>query len=120
MAKQVKVKILEMEQGYFDVYNMIDSITPKFMLSVEPDELYSFISGLRIMNNIPGNDFEITLVTYASFDLMFMAHEAWELEECDSIYGGVFEDHPKDCFVCDIIDTTVKNYYESVGVKQYV
>ena len=118
--KKVSVKILEMEQGEFDVYNMIDSITPKFMLSVEPDELYSFISGLRIMNNIPGNDFEITLVTYESYDLMFEAHMAWELEECDSIYGGVFEDHPKDCFVCNLIDSTVSNYYESVGVKQYV
>ena len=119
MAKQVKIMILEMDQGYFDVYNMT-SEKPKFMLSVEPDELYSFISGLRIMNNIPGNDFEITLVTYASFDLMFMAHEAWELEECDTIYGGVFEDHPEDCFVCELIDSTVKNYYERVGVKQYV
>ena len=45
---------------------------------------------------------------------------AWELEECDTIYGGVFEDHPEDCFVCDLIDSTVKNYYERVGVKQYV
>ena len=120
MAKQVKVKILEMEQGYFDVYNMIDSITPKFMLSVERDELYSFISGLRIMNNIPGNDFDITFVSFKSYDLMFESHMALGLEECDSIYGGVFEDHPTDCFVCDIIDSTVSNYYESVGVKQYV
>ena len=119
MAKQVKIMILEMEQGYFDVYNMT-SEKPKFMRDVNPDELYSFISGLRIMNNIPGNDFEITLVTFKSYDLMFEAHMAWELEECDTIYGGVFEDHPTDCFVCDLIDTTVENYYESVGVKQYV
>jgi len=119
MAKQVKVKILEMEQGEFDVYNMT-SEEPKFMISVLPDELYSFISGLRIMNDIPGNDFNITLVTFQSFDLMFTAHEAWNLEECDSLYGGVFEDHPEDCFVCDLIDSSVKNYYERVGVKQYV
>ena len=33
MAKQVKVKILEMEQGEFDVYNMT-SEEPKFMISV--------------------------------------------------------------------------------------
>lgn len=116
MGKQVKIKILEMDQGYFDVYNMT-SDEPKFMLSVEPDELYSFISGLRIMNDIPGNDFDITLVTYESYDLMFEAHMAWGLEECDSIYGGVFEDHPEDCFVCCLIDSTVENYYESVGVK---
>ena len=46
---------------------------------------------------------------------MFDAHVAWELDEkCDSIYGGVFEDHPVDCFVCNLIDTTVENYYESV------
>ena len=119
MAKQVKVKILEMEQGEFDVYNVTD-YEPKFMISILPEELYAFISGLRIMNDIPGNDFDITLVTYESYDLMFMAHMAWELEECDSIYGGVFEDHPTDCFVCNLIDTTVSNYYESVGVKQYV
>ena len=119
MAKQVKVKILEMEQGEFDVYNMTDE-EPKFMISVLPDELYSFISGLRIMNNIPGNDFDITLVTFKSYDLMFEAHMALGLEECDSIYGGVFEDHPEDCFVCNLIDSTVSNYYESVGVKQYV
>ena len=119
MAKQVKVKILEMEQGEFDVYNMT-SEEPKFMISVLPDELYSFISGLRKMDEIEGNDFEITLVTYQSYDLMFMAHMAWELEECDSIYGGVFEDHPEDCFVCNLIDSSVKNYYERVGVKQYV
>ena len=40
--KQVKVKILEMEQGEFDVYNMT-SDEPKFMLSVLPDDLVSFI-----------------------------------------------------------------------------
>ncbi len=119
MAKQVKITILEMEQGYFDVYNMTSG-EPKCILSVLPDELYSFISGLRIMNDIPGNDFDITLVTFKSYDLMFEAHMAWELEECDPIYGGVFEDHPEDCFVCDLIDSTVKNYYERVGVKQYV
>ena len=119
MAKQVKIKILEMEQGEFDVYN-VTLEEPKFMISVLPDELYSFISGLRIMDAIPQNDFEITLVTFQSFDLMFMAHNAWDLEECDSLYGGVFEDHPEDCFVCNLIDTTVSNYYESVGVKQYV
>ena len=44
--KQVKVKILEMEQGEFDVYNMT-SDEPKFMLSVLPDDLVSFITGLR-------------------------------------------------------------------------
>ena len=43
MAKQVKVKILEMEQGEFDVYNMT-SEEPKFMISVLPDELYSHLS----------------------------------------------------------------------------
>ena len=117
--KKVSIKILEMEQGYFDVYNMTDE-EPKCILSVEPDELYSFISGLRIMNDIPGNDFDITLVTFKSYDLMFESHMALGLEECDSLYGGVFEDHPTDCFVCDIIDSTVKNYYERVGVKQYV
>ena len=119
MAKQVKIMILEMEQGYFDVYNMT-SEKPKFMRDVNPDELYSFISGLRIMNNIPGNDFDITFVSFKSYDLMFESHMALGLEECDSLYGGVFEDHPTDCFVCDIIDSTVKNYYERVGVKQYV
>ena len=119
MAKQVKIKILEMEQGEFDVYN-VTLEEPKFMISVLPDELYAFISGLRIMDAIPQNDFEITLVTFESFDLMFMAHNAWDLEECDSLYGGVFEDHPEDCFVCDLIDSTVSNYYERVGVKQYV
>ena len=119
MAKQVKVKILEMEQGEFDIYN-VTSEEPKFIISVLPDELYSFISCFRIMNDIPGWDFDITLVTYESYDRMFMAHEALGLEECDSLYGGVFEDHPTDCFVCDIIDSTVSNYYESVGVKQYV
>lgn len=119
MAKQVKIMILEMESGYFDIYNMT-SKKPKFMRDVKPDELYSFISALRIMNNIPGNDFDITFVSYKSYDLMFESHMALGLEECDSLYGGVFEDHPTDCFVCDIIDSTVENYYESVGVKQYV
>ena len=117
--KKVSVKILEMEQGEFDVYNMTDE-EPKFMLSVEPDELYSFISGLRKMDEIEGNDFEITLSTFKSYDLMFTSHMAWKLEDCDSLYGGVYEDHPEDCFVCDLIDSTVKNYYERVGVKQYV
>ena len=117
--KKVSVKILEMEQGEFDVYNMTDE-EPKFMLSVLPDELYSFISGLRIMNNIPTYDFDITLVTFESFDLMFLAHNAWDVEDCDSLYGGVFEDHPEDCFVCNLIDSTVKNYYDRVGVKQHV
>ena len=118
--KQVKIKILEMEQGEFDVYNVTHE-EPKFMISVEPEEVYSFISGLRIMDSIPGNSFDITLVSYKSYDLMFEAHVAWELDEsCDSIYGGVFEDHPTDCFVCNLIDDTVSNYYESVGVKQYV
>ena len=118
--KKVSVKILEMEQGEFEVYNVTDE-EPKFLLSVEPDELYNFISGLRIMNDIEGNDFNITLVSYKSFDLLFEAHVAWELDEkCDSTYGGVFEDHPVDCFVCDLIETTVANYYERVGVKQYV
>ena len=42
MAKQVKIMILEMEQGYFDVYNMTSG-EPKCILSVLPDELYSFI-----------------------------------------------------------------------------
>jgi len=116
MAKQVKVKILEMEQGEFDVYNMT-SEEPKFMISVLPDELYSFISGLRKMDEIEGNDFEITLATWKSFDLMFMAHLAWDIDTCDSQYGGVYEDHPEDCFVCDLIDDTVQNYKESVGVK---
>ena len=119
MAKQVKITILEMEQGEFDVYNMT-SEKPKFMRDVNPDELYSFISGLRIMNNIPGNDFDITFVSFKSYDLMFESHMALGLEECDSLYGGVFEDHPEDCFVCDLIDSTVKNYYDRVGVKQYV
>ena len=115
--KQVKIKILEMEQGEFDVYNMT-SEEPKCMLSVEPDELYAFISGLRKMDEIEGNNFDITLVTYSSYELMFDAHVAWELDEsCDSIYGGVFEDHPTDCFVCDLINDTVQNYKESVGVK---
>tara|TARA_R110000751_G_scaffold126527_1_gene228419 strand:- start:3 stop:359 length:357 start_codon:yes stop_codon:yes gene_type:complete len=117
--KQVKIKILEMEQGEFDVYNVTHE-EPKFMISVLPEEVYSFISGLRIMDSIPGNSFHITLVSYTSYDLMFDAHSAWDLEECDSIYGGVFEDHPTDCFVCNLIDDTVSNYYESVGVKQYV
>ena len=117
--KKVSIKILEMEQGEFDVYNMT-SEEPKFMVSVEPDELYSFISGLRKMNEIEGNDFDINLVSFKSFDLMFLAHNAWDLEDCDSLYGGVFEDHPEDCFVCNLIDTTVENYYESVGVRQYV
>ena len=117
--KKVSIKILEMEQGEFDVYNVTDE-EPKFMISVLPDELYSFISGLRIMNDIPGNDFNITLVSYESYDLMFMSHMAWELEDCDSLYGGVFEDHPEDCFVCNLIDSTVKNYYDRVGVKQHV
>ena len=58
MAKQVKVKILEMEQGEFDVYNMT-SEEPKFMISVLPDELYSFISGLRKMDEIEGNDLRL-------------------------------------------------------------
>ena len=119
MAKQVKVKILEMEQGEFDVYNMT-SEEPKFMLSVLPDELYSFISGLRKMDEIEGNDFEITLATYKSYDLMFMAHLAWDLDTCDSLCGGVYEDHPEDCFVCNLIDSTVSNYYDRVGVKQHV
>ena len=118
--KKVSVKILEMEQGEFDVYNVTEE-EPKFLLSVEPDELYNFISGLRIMNDIEDNDFNITLVSYKSFDLLFSAHVAWELDEsCDSTYGGVFEDHPVDCFVCNLIDATVENYYERVGVKQYV
>ena len=115
--KQVKVKILEMEQGEFDVYNMT-SDEPKFMLSVEPDELYSFISGLRKMDEIEGNDFDITLSTYKSYDLMFSAHMAWELDNCDCIYGGVYEDAVTDCFVCDLINDTVSNYYENLGVKQ--
>ena len=115
--KKVKVKILEMEQGEFDVYNMTDE-EPKFMISVLPDELYSFITGLRKMNDIEGNDFEITLATWKSFDLMFMAHLAWDLDTCDSQYGGVYEDHPEDCFVCSLIDSTVENYYENLGVKQ--
>ena len=120
IMKQVKIKILEMEQGEFDVYNVTHE-EPKFMISVLPEEVYSFISGLRIMDSIPGNSFHITLVSYKSYDLMFEAHVAWELDEvCDSIYGGVFEDHPVDCFVCDLIETTVANYYERVGVKQYV
>jgi hypothetical protein len=119
MGKQVKIKILEMEQGEFDVYNMT-SEEPKFMISVEPDELYSFISGLRKMDEIEGNDFDITLSTFKSFDLMFMAHNSWDVEDCDSLYGGVFEDHPEDCFVCNLIDSTVENYYENVGVRQYV
>ena len=116
MAKQVKIKILEMEQGEFDVYNMT-SEEPKFMISVLPDELYSFISGLRKMDEIEGNDFDITLATYKSYDLMFEAHMAWELEDCDSLCGGVYEDHATDCFVCDLINDTVQNYKESVGVK---
>ena len=119
-VKKVSVKILEMEQGEFDVYNVTHE-EPKFLVSVLPEELYNFISGLRIMNDIEGNDFNITLVSYRSYDLMFDAHAAWDLDEvCDSIYGGVFEDHPTDCFVCDLIDDTVENYYERVGVKQYV
>ena len=117
--KKVSIKILEMEQGEFDVYNMTDE-EPKFMISVLPDELYSFISGLRIMNEIPGNDFNITLVSYESYDLMFMSHMAWDLEDCDSLCGGVYTDEATDCFVCDLGVSTVKNYYESVGVKQYV
>ena len=118
--KHVKIKILEMEQGEFDVYNVTHE-EPKFMISVLPEEIYAFISGLRIMNDIPQNHFDITLVTYRSYELMFDAHVAWDLdEECDSIYGGVFEDHPEDCFVCNLIDSSVENYYESVGVKQYV
>jgi len=117
--KQVKIKILEMEQGEFDVYNVTHE-EPKFMISVLPEEVYSFISGLRIMDSIPGNDFDITLVSYKSFDLMFEAHLAWDIDTCDSLFGGVFEDHPEDCFVCNLIDSTVANYYESVGVKQYV
>jgi len=117
--KQVKIKILEMEQGEFDVYNVTHE-EPKFMISVLPEEVYSFISGLRIMDSIPGNDFDITLVSYKSFDLMFEAHLAWDIDTCDSMFGGVFEDHPEDCFVCNLIDSTVANYYESVGVKQYV
>jgi len=117
--KQVKIKILEMEQGEFDVYNVTHE-EPKFMISVLPEEVYSFISGLRIMDSIPGNDFDITLVSYKSFDLMFEAHLAWDIDTCDSMFGGVFEDHPEDCFVCNLIDSTVENYYESVGVKQYV
>ena len=119
-VKKVSVKILEMEQGEFDVYNVTEE-EPKFLISVLPEELYNFISGLRIMNDIEGNDFNITLVSYKSFDLLFSAHVAWELdEECDSTYGGVFEDHPVDCFVCNLIDATVANYYERVGVKQNV
>ena len=51
---------------------------------------------------------------------MFRGHNDVEVEECDSLYGGVFEDHPEDCFVCDLIDYSVKNDYERVGVKQYV
>ena len=117
--KHVKIKILEMEQGEFDVYNVTHE-EPKFMISVLPDEIYAFISGLRIMDAIPQNHFEITLVTFQSFDLMFMAHNAWDLEDCDSLYGGVFEDHPEDCFVCNLIDSTVSNYYDRVGVKQHV
>ena len=117
--KQVKIKILEMEQGEFDVYNVTHE-EPKFMISVLPEEVYSFISGLRIMDSIPGNDFDITLVSYKSFDLMFEAHLAWDIDTCDSMFGGVFEDHPEDCFVCDLIDSTVANYYERVGVKQNV
>ena len=117
--KQVKIKILEMEQGEFDVYNVTHE-EPKFMISVLPEEVYSFISGLRIMDSIPGNDFDITLVSYKSFDLMFEAHLAWDIDTCDSMFGGVFEDHPEDCFVCNLIDSTVKNYYDRVGVKQYV
>ena len=115
--KQVKVKILEMEQGEFDVYNMT-SDEPKFMLSVLPDDLVSFITGLRKMNDIEGNDFDIVLATFKSYDLMFSAHMAWELEDCDCIYGGVYEDAVTDCFVCDLINDTVSNYYENLGVKQ--
>ena len=115
--KQVKVKILEMEQGEFDVYNMT-SEEPKFMISVLPDELYSFITGLRKMNDIEGNDFDIVLATYKSFDLMFMAHLAWDLDTCDSLCGGVYEDAATDCFVCDLINDSVSNYYENLGVKQ--
>mgnify|MGYP003649935870 FL=1 len=117
--KHVKIKILEMEQGEFDVYNMTHE-EPKFMISVLPEEIYAFISGLRIMNDIPQNHFDITLVTYKSYDLMFESHLAWDLDSCDSLFGGVFEDHPEDCFVCNLIDSSVENYYESVGVKQYV
>ena len=36
MAKQVKIMILEMDQGYFDVYNMT-SEKPKFMRDVLPE-----------------------------------------------------------------------------------
>jgi len=118
-VKKVSVKILEMEQGEFDVYNVTHE-EPKFLISFLPEELYNFISGLRIMNDIEGNDFNITLVTYKSYDLMFDAHLAWDLDECDSLFGGVFEDHPEDCFVCNLIDSTVANYYERVGVKQNV
>ena len=117
--KKVSVKILEMEQGEFDVYNVTEE-EPKFLISVLPEELYNFISGLRIMNDIEGNDFNVTLVSYKSYDLMFEAHLAWDLDTCDSLFGGVFEDHPEDCFVCDLIETTVANYYERVGVKQNV
>ena len=115
--KKVSIKILEMEQGEFDVYNMT-SEEPKFMLSVLPDDLVSFITGLRKMNDIEGNDFDIVLATYKSYDLMFSAHMAWELEDCDCIYGGVYEDAVTDCFVCDLINDSVSNYYENLGVNQ--
>ena len=117
--KNVKIKILEMEQGEFDVYNMTNE-EPKFMTSVEPDEIYAFISGLRIMNKIPQNNFDISLSTYKSFDLMFEAHMAWDLDTCDALCGGVYEDAVDNCFVCDLIHDTVVNYYDRVGVLQNV
>ncbi len=119
MGKSVKVKILEMEQGEFDVYNFSPQLDePKFMSSVEPEDLPNYLSGLRLLHEIPSNNVEIILSTYKSFNLMFAAHVAADNESCDCLYGGVYEPPADDCAVCDQRAADVFDYYKSVGVKQ--
>ena len=114
--KQVKVKFIEMDQGHWDVYDVLGD-EPKMMFDVEENDLMIHVNFFKSLSASGMMDVECTLITYKSFELLYDAHILAALDNCDSLYGGLDDDPDSDCYVCLKTRYDVQTYNRKVGVK---
>ena len=107
-----KFMFVEMEDNYWDIYEMVDGEL-NHVTDIVEDDLPNYLECFRTL------DFDVTIRTYKSFDLMWEEHLKVDNDKCESLMGGLYDNDPP-CVVCDERQIEIENYSKKVGVKQNV
>ena len=114
-----KFMFVEMDdgRGYWDIYEIKGSEID-YVTDIELDDLPNYLESFRTL------DFDVTIRTYKSFDLLYESHLKSNDDECESLMGGLYygleDPYGTGCVVCDQRLKDVEDYSKKVGVKQNV